>query len=114
MTVLYPSPMTRRTIEQAVANHKLIRWIYDNLKTLYYNPTIASGPTAGAFCTPADGGAAFAPDFIVKGGTDGFAGAARAAGLYVGNGLSSEFEDNAAAQAAWGGLTFVRGGVVSG
>jgi hypothetical protein len=65
-------------------------------------------------CTPADGGAAFAPDFIVKGGTDGFASAARAAGLYVGNGLSSEFEDNAAAQAVWGGLTFVRGGVVSG
>jgi len=59
MTVLYPSPMTRRTIEQAVANHKLILWIYDNLKTLYYNPTITSGSIAGAACTPADGGAAF-------------------------------------------------------
>lgn len=90
ITVLYPSPMTRRTIEQAVANHKLILWICDNLKTLYYNPTITSGPLAGATCTPSDGGASFGPDIVVKGGTDGFASAARAAALYVGNGLSSE------------------------
>jgi len=114
MTVLYPSPMTRRAIEQAVANHKLILWICDNLKTLYYNPKITSGPLAGATCTPSHGGASFGPDLVVKGGTDGFASAARAAGLYVGNGLLSEFEDNAAAQAVWGGLTFVRAGIVSG
>jgi hypothetical protein len=114
MTVLYPSPMTRRTIELAIANHKLILWIYDNLRTLYYNPTISVGPLAGATCTPSDGGLAFGADFVVRGGVDGFAAAARAAGLYVGNGLSSEFEDNAAAQVVWGGLTFVRARVVSG
>jgi len=40
----------------------------------------------------------FGADFVVRGGVDGFASGARAASLYVGNGLSSEFEDNAAAQ----------------
>jgi len=76
MTVLYPSPMTRRTIEQAVANHKLILWIYDNLKTLYFNPTISVGPLAGATCTPSDGGLAFGADFVVRGRVDGFVAAA--------------------------------------
>lgn len=98
MTTLYPSPMTRRTIEKAIANGKLILWIYDNVRTLFYNPTITVGATAGAMVTPSDGGAAFGPDYIVKGGTDGFASAASAAGLYTGNGLSSEVEDDAAAQ----------------
>src|SRR5690348_16601031 len=102
---LYPSPQTRRTIERAIANGKLNLWIYDNVKTLFYNPAITVGTTAGAMCTPSDGGAAFGPDYIVKGSTDGFASAARAAGLYVGSGLSSEFEDCAAAQAVWRNLT---------
>ena len=111
---LYPSPTTRRTIEHAIANGKLILWIYDNARTLFYNPQITVGSTAGAMVTPSDGGAAFGPDHIVKGGTDGFASALRAAGRYTGSGLSSEFEDDAAAQAVWGNLTFVRRGVVSG
>jgi hypothetical protein len=114
MTTLYPSPMTRRTIENAIANSKLILWIYDSGRTLFYNPTITSGPTAGTVVTPSDGGAAFGADYIVKGGTDGFASAARAAGLYTGSGLSSGFEDDSAAQNVWGRLTFVPGGVVSG
>jgi hypothetical protein len=111
---LYPSPTTRRTVEQAIANGKLVLWIYDSVRTLFYNPGITSGPTAGATVTPSDGGAAFGPDYIVKGGTDGFASAARAAGRYTGNGLSSETEDDAAAQSVWSNLTFVRRSVVSG
>ena len=112
--ILYPSPTTRRTVEHAVANGKLILWIYDNVKTLYFNPQISVGATAGATCSPSDGGTAFGADLIIKGGTDGFASAARNAGLYVGSGLSSEFEDDAAAQSVWGNLTFVRRSVVSG
>jgi hypothetical protein len=111
---LYPSPTTRRIVERAIANGKLILWIYDSVRTLYYNPAISVGSTAGATVTPSDGGAAYAPDYIVRGGTDGFASAARNAGLYVGSGLSSEFEDCAAAQAVWGNMTFVRRSVVSG
>jgi hypothetical protein len=111
---LYPSPQTRRTIERAIANGKLILWIYDSVRTLYYNPAITVGSTAGSTGTPSDGGAAFGPDYIVRGGTDGFASAARAAGRYTGSGLSSEFEDDAAAQAVWGGVTVQRAPVVTG
>jgi hypothetical protein len=111
---LYPSPTTRRTIEQAIANGKLILWIYDSVRTLFYNPAITVGTTAGAMSTPSDGGAAFGPDYIVKGGTDGFSAAARAAGLYTGNGLSSEAEDDAAAQTVWKNMIFLRRSVVSG
>jgi hypothetical protein len=111
---LYPSPSSRRIIERAIANNKLILWIYDSARTLFYNPAITVGTTAGAMSTPSDGGAAFAPDYIVKNGTDGFAAAARAAGLYTGSGLSSEYEDDAGAQAVWSNLTFVRRSVLSG
>jgi hypothetical protein len=111
---LYPGSNTRRIVERAIANGKLVLWIYDSVRTLFYNPAISPGPTAGARCTPADGGAAFGPDYIVKGGTDGFSSAARAAGLYSGSGLSSEFEDDAAAQSVWSNMTFVRRSVVTG
>ncbi len=111
---LYPSPATRRIVERAIANGKLILWIYDSTKTLYFNPAISVGSTVGATVTPSDGGAAFNPDVIVKGGTDGFASAARTAGLYTGSSLSSEFEDDAAAQKVWGNMTFMRGAFVSG
>jgi hypothetical protein len=109
MTVLYPNPATRRTVEQAVANNKVVLWLYDSVKCLFSNPNITSGSTVGAMVSPADGGAAMAPDFIVKGGADGFASAARRAGLYTGSGLSSEFEDNAAAQIFFANATFFRG-----
>jgi hypothetical protein len=112
--ILYPGPNSRRTVEHAIANGKLILWIYDNARTLFYNPTITVGSTAGATVTPSDGGAAFAPDYIIRGGTDGFASALRAAGLYTGSGLSSEFEDDSAAQVVWNNLKFVRRRVVSG
>ncbi len=112
--ILYPNPNTRRTVEHAIASGKLILWIYDKVRTLFHNPGITSGATAGAICSPSDGGTAFGADYIIRGGTDGFASAARAAGLYVGSGLSSEFADDLAAQSVWSNLTFVRRGVVSG
>jgi hypothetical protein len=111
---LYPSPSSRRIIERAIANNKLVLWIYDSARTLYYNPTITVGSTAGSMGTPSDGGAAFGPDYILKSGTDGFAAAARAAGLYTGSGLSSEYEDDAAAQTVWKNMIFLRRSVVSG
>jgi hypothetical protein len=113
MITLYPNPQTTRTIIQAVANVKKILWV-NGPRTLYYNAGISPGSTAGVMVTPTDGGLAFAPDYIVQQGVNGFSAAARAAGLYQWSGLSSEAEDDAAAQAVWAGLTFVPGGVVSG
>ncbi len=114
MPVLYPNPATRRIVEQAIADRKVILWIYDALRSLYFNPTITQGSIVGATVTPADGGTAMAPDFIVRGGVDGFAAAARSAGLYQGNGLSSETEDDAAVQPFLKGATFIRGSVYLG
>jgi hypothetical protein len=109
MTVLYPNPATRRVVEQAISQGKVVLWLVDNLKCLYSNPNITSGNLVGAMPAPIDGGAAMAPDFIIRGGTDGFAAAARTAGLYQGNGLSSEVEDDAAAQVFFANATFSRG-----
>jgi len=109
MTVLYPNPATRRIVEHAIAQGKVVLWLVDNLRCLYSNPSITSGSTVGAMPAPNDGGAAMAPDFIIRGGTDGFAAAARTANLYRGNGLSSETEDDAAAQIFFGGAKFFRG-----
>ena len=115
MITLYPSPQTTRTIVQAVSSSKKVLWVYSNLKSLYFNPQITCGPLAGVRPTPADGGAAFGPDYIVMGGTNGFSAAARAAGLYTGSGLTSEFEDDAAASAIWNNVILVpdRGSVTS-
>jgi hypothetical protein len=109
MTVLYPNPATRRIVEQALAQGKVVLWIVDNLRSLYSNPNITLGSTVGPMPAPLDGGAAMAPDFIVRGGTDGFAAAARSVGLYQGNGLSSETEDDAAARVLFANATFFRG-----
>ena len=114
MQTLYPNPATRRLVESAVASNKLILWIYDSSKSLYFNPGITSGSIAGAVTTPSDGGVAFAPDYIVRGGCDGFAAALRKAGLYTGNGLSSESEDCSAAQKVFSGVSFVHGAVCQG
>jgi hypothetical protein len=111
MIVLYPNPATRRTVEQAVSQGRVVLWIVDNVKCLFSNPNITSGSPVGAMPAPLDGGAAMAPDFIIRGGTDGFAAAARTAGLYQGNGLSSETEDDAAAQVFFANATFFRGTV---
>lgn len=113
-TLLYPNPATRRVIEQAITNNKDVLWIYDSTKSLYFNPSITVGSIAGAMVSPSDGGAAMAPDFIVKGGCDGFASATRRAGLYQGSGLSPETEDCAAAQVFFAGVKFVRGSVYLG
>lgn len=108
MVTLYPSPQTRRTIEEAIGQNKVVLWLYDSQKSLYFNPAITSGSIAGARVTPSDGGSVLSPDFIVRGGCDGFALAARTAGLYQGSGLSSEFEDCAAAQIFFAGARFTR------
>jgi hypothetical protein len=113
-TVLYPNPATRRIIESAITQGKVVLWLYDSSKSLFFNPGITSGSIAGAMATPADGGDALAPDFIVRGGTDGFATAARTAGLYRGNGLSSETEDDAAARIFFTGVKFSRDSFISG
>jgi hypothetical protein len=113
MITLYPNPQSARIIVKAVADQKKILWV-NGPRTLYYNPGITPGSTAGVMCTPSDGGLAFSPDYIVQQGVSGFSTAARTAGLYQGSGLSSEAEDDAAALAVWGGLNFVRGGVVYG
>jgi len=110
---LYPSPQTRRTVEHAVAGNKVILWI-NGPKTLYFNSGITVGSSVGVVPSPTDGGVGFGADLIVNGGTDGFASAARAAGRYTGSGLSSEFEDDAAAQAVWSGVTVQRAPVVTG
>ncbi|SRR6266436_493144 len=109
MTVLYPNPVTRRRVEQALAQGKVVLWIVDNLRSLFSNPNITLGSTVGAMPAPTDGGAAMAPDIIIRGGTDGFAAAARNAGLYTGSGLSSETEDDAAAQVFFADARFFRG-----
>jgi hypothetical protein len=111
MTTLYPNPATRRIVEHAVSQGKVILWLVDSSKCLYSNPNITSGSTVGAMVNPGDNGAAMAPDFAVLGGPDGFAAAARKASLYTGNGLSSEAEDCAAAQVFFAGAKFVRGSV---
>jgi len=111
MTVLYPNPATRRIVEHAIAQGKIVLWLVDNSRCLFSNPTITSGSTVGAMVNPGDNGAAMAPDFVVMGGPDGFAAAARKASLYKGNGLSSEAEDCAAAQVFFAGAKFVRGSV---
>ena len=108
MVTLYPSPQTRRRIEEAIGQGKVILWIYDSQRSLFFNPAITSGAIAGAKSTPSDGGTFFNPDFIVRGGCDGFAAAARTAGVYEGSGLSSEFEDCAAAQIFFAGARFTR------
>jgi len=94
---------------QRLSQGKVVLWIYDGLRSLFHNPSITIGSTVGAMPAPLDGGAAMAPDFIVRGGTDGFAAAARSAGLYQGNGLSSETEDDAAARVLFANATFFRG-----
>ena len=113
-TTLYPGPNTRRIVEHGIANNKIVLWLYDSVKSLYFNPGITRGCVAGAMVTPDDGGAAMAPDFIVSGGTDGFSAAARTAGVYQGTGLSSETEDDKAAQVFFAGAKFVRGSVIGG
>jgi hypothetical protein len=111
MTVLYPNPATRRIVEHAIAQGKVVLWIVDSLRSLYSNPNITSGPTVGATVTPTDGGIGMGADIVIRGGPDGFAAAARKASLYTGNGLSSEAEDCAAAQVFFAGAKFVRGSV---
>jgi len=109
MTTLYPNPATRRTVESAIAQRKVVLWIYDGLRSLFYNPNITTGSIVGAMPSPIDQGAAMAPDFIIRGGVDGFALAARTAGFYQGSGLSSETEDDSAAQVFFANATFFRG-----
>ena len=60
-TLLYPNPATRRIVEQAIANNKVVLWIYVTArKALFFNPGITSGTMAGATATPSDQGAAMA------------------------------------------------------
>jgi len=113
MTTLYPNPQTTITIIQAVANGKKILWM-NGPRTLYYNPGITSGFTAGVVATPADGGLAFSPDYIVQQGVNGFAAAAQAAGVFTWNSLSNDVQDALAADTVWRGVTAQRGSVVSG
>jgi hypothetical protein len=113
MTTLYPNLQTTRTIIQAVANGKKILWM-NGPRTLYYNAAISPGATAGVMATPTDGGVAFAPDYIVQQGLNGFASAANAAGLFSWNGLSNDVQDALAADTVWRGVTVQRSPVVVG
>ncbi|HKV94222.1 MAG TPA: hypothetical protein VJW20_16865 [Candidatus Angelobacter sp.] len=106
MTTYYPSTVTRQRVEAAIRQNKKVLWIVDNLRALFSNPTISI--PVGAMVAPTDGGAAFAPDVLVQGGVDGFALAARNAGVYTGSGLSSEFEDWNAAGLFLSNAKFIR------
>ena len=97
MVTLYSCLTTLRTIEAAIAANKMILWRIDNLRSLYFNPSISSGSTCQATVTPTDNGVGMGVNFVILGGVDGFAAAARSAGLHPGNGLSSETEDWSAA-----------------
>ena len=96
MTTLFPNPQTARTIVKAVGDQKKILWIVGP-KILYFNPTITSGSTTGVFSSPVDS-AAFGADYVIEQGTSGFASAASVAGWFSWNGLTSETEDDRAAQ----------------
>jgi hypothetical protein len=52
MTVLYPNPATRRIVEQAISQGKVVLWIYDGLRSLFHNPSITIGSTVGAMPAP--------------------------------------------------------------
>lgn len=104
---LYSCPTTPRTIESAIAANKIILWRVDNLRSLYFNPS--SNSTCQATVTPTDNGVGMGASYVVLGGVDGFAAAARSAGIYTGNGLSSETEDWNAANVFLSGAKFFRG-----
>ena len=106
---LYSCPSTRRTIEQAIAANQVILWRLDNLRSLFFNPSISRGSICNAFITPADNGVGMGANYVVLGGPDGFSAAARSAGLYTGNGLSSETEDWNAANFFLSDAKFFRG-----
>ena len=113
-TVLYSCPTTRRTVEAAITANKVILWRIDNLRSLYFSPAISPGPTCQATVTPADNGVGLGASYVVLGGVDGFAAAARSAGIYTGNGLSSETEDCSAANLLLSGAKFFRGSIYQG
>ena len=106
---LYSCPTTRRTIEAAITANKIILWRVDNLRSLYFNPSISSGSTCQATVTPTDNGVGMGANYVVLGGPDEFSAAARSAGLYTGSGLSSEVEDWNAANVFLSGAKFFRG-----
>jgi hypothetical protein len=110
---LYPNQTTTRQIIQAVAaGNKRILWI-NGPRTLYYNPAITIGYKVGVNPTP-DSASGFDPDYVVMQGTNGFAAAAQAAGLFTWNNLSDDVQDALAGDTVWRGVTVQRGPVVTG
>lgn len=109
MNTLYPNDQTRQIVADAVNAGATILWILDRTKSLFFNPAITSGPTAGVFPTPSD---LTFWDYVVMNAATGFAAAASRAGVFTWDGTLTEIADDSATAAVLTGITVLNTTVV--
>jgi hypothetical protein len=108
---LFPNDQTRQTIFDAANAGKKILFILDRQRSLFFNPSITSGATAGVFPTPTD---LSNWDYVVMNTDTGFAAAASAAGIFQWDGTLTEIADDAATQTVLDGVTVLSSNTVVG